>query len=661
MTSAAEPPAAIDLAQEADFRLGGLHVSPSTARVRWSGGEQRVEPRVMEVLVVLARHAGRTVTRDQLIDACWGGRIVSDDAVNRVLAQVRGLARLTEPAPFVLETVPKVGVRLLPAEPGGADDPQPPAVTAPALTRPGAAPAAAPRPLWRSRPRALAAVAGLVLVAIAAGFGWTWRNRAAAPQQNGRVEVMQFEARSADPAARQAAADLPQDLVRILSAGGAQVAEAPLKPDDAGGDAELRVTGSVGLEAGKYLIGAQVIDRRSGVVLWSDRLERSPEEQARSPGDFAARVAAVLHCSLVDRKLSGATLSTEAMSLHLNACAGVFFGDDDGERMLAVGRKLAKVAPDFASAYAMQAIGAALLANAVKTPSEAAALHAEARAAAGRALKLDPRTAKAYVALAIDQGVWRNDLKHDWFAEEGYLRQALKYDPELPPARNEYASLLRSTGRITEALEFLKLSSAADDPRYGSDPRVAMLMAATGDLRGAETQLDKMEAHDRVSQRGMRWTILFWWDDPVRALPKTLALAGPDTPQPQACYETYLTELPSRIASHARGLPASCDERVDRNWRIRLLAREGDLDAAFAALNGNVPGGPVLLYYPEMRGLRADPRFWPLVKRIGLVDYWRRSGHWPDFCAEPGLPYDCRKAAAAVTDAAPAPARTAAR
>jgi hypothetical protein len=36
----------------------------------------------------------------------------------------------------------------------------------------------------------------------------------------------------------------------------------------------------------------------------------------------------------------------------------------------------------------------------------------------------------------------------------------------------------------------------------------------------------------------------------------------------------------------------------------------------------------------------------PLMKKLGLVDYWRTSGHWPDFCSEPGLPYDCKVEAA---------------
>jgi hypothetical protein len=31
-----------------------------------------------------------------------------------------------------------------------------------------------------------------------------------------------------------------------------------------------------------------------------------------------------------------------------------------------------------------------------------------------------------------------------------------------------------------------------------------------------------------------------------------------------------------------------------------------------------------------------------LAARLGLAAYWRASGRWPEFCADPGLPYDCK-------------------
>ncbi len=53
-----------------------------------------------------------------------------------------------------------------------------------------------------------------------------------------------------------------------------------------------------------------------------------------------------------------------------------------------------------------------------------------------------------------------------------------------------------------------------------------------------------------------------------------------------------------------------------------------------------------VLFRPGLSNVRRDPRFVPLAKRLGLVDYWRQSGHWPDFCNDPELPYDCKAEAA---------------
>ena len=53
------------------------------------------------------------------------------------------------------------------------------------------------------------------------------------------------------------------------------------------------------------------------------------------------------------------------------------------------------------------------------------------------------------------------------------------------------------------------------------------------------------------------------------------------------------------------------------------------------------------LFMPHMRLVRADPRFMTQAARLGLVDYWLETGHWPDFCTEEKLPYDCKKAALA--------------
>jgi hypothetical protein len=44
------------------------------------------------------------------------------------------------------------------------------------------------------------------------------------------------------------------------------------------------------------------------------------------------------------------------------------------------------------------------------------------------------------------------------------------------------------------------------------------------------------------------------------------------------------------------------------------------------------------LFVPEAAPLRADPRFLAIVDRIGLLPYWKKTHHPPDFCAKEKVP-----------------------
>lgn len=162
--SAASP---IDLAREPDFSLGPLQVRPSTREVEADGKRDLLEPRVMQVLVALARAQGSVVSRDDLIESCWEGRIVGEDAINRAIGRLRKVSEGTNGAAFRIETVARVGYRL---ERAGEVNRAAP-VSAPGAT-------AAPLPS-KSRHLAGAAIAGaLVLAAVLGGAAWWWLGRA---------------------------------------------------------------------------------------------------------------------------------------------------------------------------------------------------------------------------------------------------------------------------------------------------------------------------------------------------------------------------------------------------------------------------------------------------------------------------------------------------
>jgi DNA-binding winged helix-turn-helix (wHTH) protein len=113
-----------DLAAREDFTLGGVIVSPSIRALRGPLGTEDVEPRVMQVLVVLADSAGQVVTRETLFNRCWGGVYVGDDSLNRAVAAVRRAVAAVG-GRFEVETIPRTGYRLVvpkgETKPGGEE------------------------------------------------------------------------------------------------------------------------------------------------------------------------------------------------------------------------------------------------------------------------------------------------------------------------------------------------------------------------------------------------------------------------------------------------------------------------------------------------------------------------------------------------------------
>jgi Tol biopolymer transport system component/DNA-binding winged helix-turn-helix (wHTH) protein len=100
----------LSLARELPFNLAGTNVRPASLEVETGGKTIALEPRVMKVLVALHRARGQPVSRDEMIDLCWEGRIVTEGALNRCIAQLRKAFAANER--IRLDTIPTVGYRL---------------------------------------------------------------------------------------------------------------------------------------------------------------------------------------------------------------------------------------------------------------------------------------------------------------------------------------------------------------------------------------------------------------------------------------------------------------------------------------------------------------------------------------------------------------------
>ncbi|MBX3560303.1 MAG: winged helix-turn-helix domain-containing protein [Sphingomonas sp.] len=172
----------IKLAQVPPFRLGEVLVDPPRRRVSRDHRAVILEPRVMQVLVLLAKARGAVISRDELIERCWGGRIVGENAINRVISRIRQLAAELGVDSFLLETITKVGYRMVvmgEAEAVGVPDLSPPWPVGnrepPPMALADVEENDQPTPPRLTRRRFVAA--GAALAGLGAAGTWLWRGR----------------------------------------------------------------------------------------------------------------------------------------------------------------------------------------------------------------------------------------------------------------------------------------------------------------------------------------------------------------------------------------------------------------------------------------------------------------------------------------------------
>ena len=99
-----------------EYTLGDWRVLRSQNRLEWLSDRARVvrlEPKAMDVLCALAHHAPQTLSRAQLLDTVWSGRVVVEGTLSRAIRQLRIALGDDVRAPVYIETVSKRGYRLL--------------------------------------------------------------------------------------------------------------------------------------------------------------------------------------------------------------------------------------------------------------------------------------------------------------------------------------------------------------------------------------------------------------------------------------------------------------------------------------------------------------------------------------------------------------------
>jgi TolB-like protein/DNA-binding winged helix-turn-helix (wHTH) protein len=472
-SGAPEGSGSIDLGRTPDFALGPLRIRPSTCEVEAGERREVMQPKAMQVLVALARAEGAVVSRDRLIDECWDGRIVGEDAINRAVAKVRAIADLTGPAAFEVETIPRVGFRLR------AHDARP-APTTPVMNIPERAPQAdVAAPAFRSigaRPVLIASSAAIV--ALLAVLLFVWLRHPASPAAprpvfrpaEASIAVLPFLNMSGDPGKEYFSDGFSEELLNDL-ANTPQLRVAARTSSFAfkGKHADVQeiarklhvrtlLEGSVRESGDRVRITAQLIDAGSGYHLWSQTYDRDLGDILRLQDEIAQAITAALVRKLLPAPASLATrIKPEAYRAFLQ---GKFRFDrrTDPDNRAAIGlfQRATVLQPDFAEAYAM--LGYARLqdgrAHLATLPAEEAQ---QLENALRRALELDANNITAlYVSLHLSLA------RQNWNVAGDLLRRLSAINPGHPLAVRATAFYYDTLGFQNTALPWFELATRLD-------------------------------------------------------------------------------------------------------------------------------------------------------------------------------------------------------
>ena len=117
-----------------DYRFADCVLDDTAFTLTRDGEVQSIEPQVFDLLHLLMRNPWKLISRDQLIEAVWSGRQVSDSAITARVAAARRVVGDDGKAQSIIRTVPRRGIQFVVDVAGG--DPKASYVAMPCRARP---------------------------------------------------------------------------------------------------------------------------------------------------------------------------------------------------------------------------------------------------------------------------------------------------------------------------------------------------------------------------------------------------------------------------------------------------------------------------------------------------------------------------------------------
>jgi TolB-like protein len=391
------------------------------------------------------------------------------------------------------------------------------------------------------------------------------------------------------------------------------------------------VEGSVRKAGDRVRISAELIKAADGFHVWSDNFDRDLKDIFAVQDEIAGLIAGNLELKLGMEARKPGEINPEAYRLFLEARQALALRDQEhltrAEDLL---KKALALQPDFARADAL--LGDVLLVQGDLTDqgsgdNQFAALNVKILGLADRALALDPNLSEAYATKGAAysnlgqatqaRAAFRKSIEldpnyatgHQWYgrilSEDGYLDEALaelkravELDPLAPRILDNYAFELAMAGKYTESLALLARALPIQPDSIQIQTLKPFVLTKLGRNREALEIAETLRRRaDKASYTDVYLAESF--------------MAGGRRDE----VEAMLSEQPSGFGSDF--------------YRGLLLCALGRTEEARALLQPKISYlRDLLLWFPVIDPLRADPEFQRKLAEWGFADAHARAQAW---------------------------------
>ena len=653
------------------------------------GSEQSLEPKAFAVLAVLAGSPGRVFTRDEILEAVWGHRHVTQSVLNRIMSVLRqGLGEDAQ-HPRLLRTVYGIGYRFdLPEHAltidGEAETAGPPTDPRPIQSPP--LQAATPRSK-RARWFVLAAIPTVLVLTISV-LSWLPRkdagsaasappDRVPAPSPQPSLAVLPFADLSQARDQEYLADGLAEEIINQLAQAPAMRVVGPASSFSFKGKNEdlsavgrklgvaYLLEGSVRKDRDHLRVTAQLVRAQDGTHLWSRTYASERRDIFKMQEEISRDVALALSVKLDVAKFNreqGGTTNVEAYERFLrwrNISMQERFDFSHDRERLQLAREMVALDPQCVLCW--DALAGSLLSMAQEVggvPAEK--LRAEARQVRERIARIAP---DSWVARRDrSNALWRQGKRAEAIA---LAKQVVDSGPMSKERVFDYAYMIYAMGHLDETVTLVEQVRALE-------PRALFL---SRDLQFDYVAARRYGDAEAEYQRGRELEGSQLEPDYVAFFRQLAGKRPGGLHELRMLHRRLLGQSKEYDTPFFRDLGARLDDREAMLALVRkALADEsygggadfaylwtsvadalGEADLAVAALRkdleaqkgfkeGSMEQFPYVAFWnAPYSSVRAHPDYKKLLVQAGVSGYWRQTGKWGDGCAPLGTDdFECR-------------------